>query len=49
VGDGTGINFWHDQWCEEAALKVAFLVLFGLACAKDDSIVANLEFLGNSN
>jgi hypothetical protein len=48
VGDGTKISFWHDQWCGEVALKVAFLVLFGLACAKDTSIVAILEFLGGS-
>jgi hypothetical protein len=49
VRDGTKISFWLDQWCGEAALKVAFLVLFGLACTKDASIAANLEFLVGSD
>jgi hypothetical protein len=31
------------------ALKVTFLVLFGIVCAKDDFVAANLEFLGGSN
>jgi hypothetical protein len=43
VRDGTKINFWHDKWCEEVALKVAFPILFGLAGAKDTSIAANLK------
>jgi hypothetical protein len=30
-------------------LKVAFSVLYGLACEKDASSAANLEFLGDSN
>jgi hypothetical protein len=29
-------------------LKVAFLVLFGIACVKDALVEANLEFLGGS-
>jgi hypothetical protein len=49
VGDGSRINFWHDQWCGGAAPKVTFLVLYGLACVKDASIVVNLEFLSDSN
>jgi hypothetical protein len=49
VGDGTKISFCHDQWCREAALKVAFPVLFGFDCAKDTSIAVYLEFLGGSN
>jgi hypothetical protein len=49
VGDGSRISFWQDKWCGEVALKVAFPVLYGLACAKDASIAANLEFLGGSN
>jgi hypothetical protein len=49
VGDGSKISFWHDQWCEEMTLKVAFPVLYGLACEKDASIAANLEFLGGYN
>jgi hypothetical protein len=49
VGDELKIRFWQDQWCGETTLKVAFLVLYGLACEKDASIAANLEFLGGSN
>lgn len=49
MGDSFRIRFWHDQWCGEAALKVAFLVLYHLACEKDMSIAANLEFLGGLN
>jgi hypothetical protein len=30
------------------ALKVAFLVLDSIACAKDASVAANLELLGGS-
>jgi hypothetical protein len=46
VGDGSKINLWHDQWCGETTLKVAFPVLYVLACEKDASIAANLEFWG---
>jgi hypothetical protein len=49
VGDGSRISFWQDKWCGDVALKVAFPVLYGLACAKDASIAANLEILGGSN
>jgi hypothetical protein len=38
-GDGSRIIFWHDKWCWEMALKVAFLVLYGIAYKKDASIV----------
>lgn len=31
------------------SLKVTFLVLFGIARAKDAFVAANLEFLGGSN
>jgi hypothetical protein len=48
MGDGTRINFWHDIWCGDMVLKVAFLVLFGIACVKDALVAANLEFLGGS-
>jgi hypothetical protein len=30
-------------------LKEAFLDLFGIACTKDVSVVAHLEFYGGSN
>jgi hypothetical protein len=49
VRDGTKISFWHDMWCGDTTLKVAFTSLFGIACAKDASIADNLEFLGGSN
>jgi hypothetical protein len=34
VGDGSKISFLRDQWCGEMTLKVAFLVLYGLAHEK---------------
>ena len=49
VGDVTRISFWYDLWRGDSALKVAFLVLFGITCVKDASVVDNLEFLGGSN
>ena len=49
VGDGTRISFWNDLWCGEAILKVAFPVLFGIACAKDALVTANMEVLGGSS
>jgi hypothetical protein len=49
VGDGSNISFWHDLWCGDTALKVAFPALFGIARVKDASIADNLEFLGDSN
>jgi hypothetical protein len=47
VGEGTRIRFWHDLWCGDMVLKVAFPVLFGIA-RKDAFVVANLELLGSS-
>ncbi len=48
VGDGSKISFWHDQWCGETTLNVAFPVLYGFA--REDAFIAdNLEFLGDSN
>jgi hypothetical protein len=49
VGDGVTAKFWHDLWCGILFLRNLFLCLFGIACAKDASIVANLELLGDSN
>jgi hypothetical protein len=49
VEDGSRISFWQVKWCRDVALKVAFPVLYGLACAKDASIATNLEILGGSN
>jgi hypothetical protein len=47
VGDGRRISFWHDL-CGDTVLKVAFLVLFGIACVKDASVADNREVLGGS-
>jgi hypothetical protein len=33
----------------DVALKESFLVLFGIARAKDASVVAHLDFYGDSN
>jgi hypothetical protein len=35
-------------WCRDTILKVAFPVLFGIVCAKDASVAANMEVLGGS-
>jgi hypothetical protein len=45
VGDVSNVRFWHDLWCGDIALKDAFPVLFGIACSKDASIVAHVNFL----
>jgi hypothetical protein len=44
VGDGSKISFWHDLWCGNTALKVAFAALFGIAHVKDTLVADNLEF-----
>jgi hypothetical protein len=48
AGDGIRISFWNDLWCGDTVLKVAFPVLFGIACAKDALVAANMEVLGGS-
>jgi hypothetical protein len=48
VGDGSKIIFWHDLWCGDTALKVAFPTLFGIARVKDATVADNLEHLGDS-
>jgi hypothetical protein len=48
VGDGSKISFWHDLWCGDTALKVAFPTLFGIARVKDATVADNLEHLGDS-
>jgi hypothetical protein len=49
VRDRARTKFWYDLWCGNTVLKEAFHVLFGISCAKDASIVDNLELLGGSN
>jgi hypothetical protein len=49
VGDGSKVNFWHDLWCRNMALKKAFPKLYGTACAKAASIEPHLEISGDSN
>jgi hypothetical protein len=44
VTDGSKVRLWHDLWCEDMALKEAFQVLFGTACAKDASVADHVEF-----
>jgi hypothetical protein len=46
--DGSKISFWHDWWCGDIALKVAFPTFFGIACLKDTIVVDNLKRLGDS-
>jgi len=48
VGDGVRTKFWHDLWCGNTFLNEAFLVLFGIARAKDASVADNMEILGVS-
>jgi hypothetical protein len=49
VGDGTKISFWHDLWCGDMTLKIAFPALFGIVRVEDASVADNLEVLGGSN
>jgi hypothetical protein len=49
VGEGTRVSFWHDLWCGDLALKIAFPGLFNIACVKDASVADNYEVLGGSN
>jgi hypothetical protein len=36
-------------WCGNKALKEAFSNLYGIACARDASVAAHLEFSGGFN
>jgi hypothetical protein len=48
LGDGSWIRFWHDRWWGDIKLKEDFPVLYNIACEKDASVVANVEFLGEA-
>jgi hypothetical protein len=39
VGYETKISFWHDMWCGDMALKVAFPAFFDIASTKDASVI----------
>ena len=49
LGDGTSDRFWNDIWSGDKALKVAFLDLYGIACANNASIATHLGFSDGSN
>jgi hypothetical protein len=48
MGDGSKISFWHNLWCGDTVLKVAFPALFNIAHLKDAVVADNLERLGDS-
>jgi hypothetical protein len=49
VGDGSMIRFWHQVWCGDQALKIAFLELFGIARLKGASMVDHLQLSSDSS
>jgi hypothetical protein len=42
------VQFWHDLWCGEAALKVAYPELFAISSDKDESVAALMLFRNGS-
>jgi hypothetical protein len=48
LGDGAWVRLWHDRWCGDTKLKEDFLMLYSIACEKDASVVANVEFVGGA-
>ena len=44
MGDGTKVKFWHDVWCGDCPLKLAFLELFSISHRKESSIDDVLHF-----
>uniref|UniRef100_A0A2N9FKE1 Uncharacterized protein n=1 Tax=Fagus sylvatica TaxID=28930 RepID=A0A2N9FKE1_FAGSY len=48
VGDGGLVRFWHDLWCGDAPLKVAYPALFMISGDKDESVAALMQF-GNGS
>jgi hypothetical protein len=43
VGDGSKVLFWQVVWCGESALKILFLALFNIACAKEAWVEENMD------
>jgi hypothetical protein len=43
VGDDSKIRFWHDVWCGDQALKIAFPKLFNIARFKEDAMADHFE------
>jgi hypothetical protein len=41
-------RFWHNEWCGNQILKIAFPKLFTIAQFKDASVVDHLEFSSDS-
>jgi hypothetical protein len=48
VSDASKIRFWHDLWCGDQTLKVAFSELFNIVCFKDASVADHLQFSNDS-
>ncbi|KAF5460976.1 hypothetical protein F2P56_020808 [Juglans regia] len=48
VGRGTQVSFWHDTWCGEVALKIAFPSRFRIAFDKDAIVADNMALSSNS-
>lgn len=48
AGDVSKIKFWHDVWCKDRPLKVAFTELFSLARMNEASVEDNQKLLNGS-
>ena len=46
--DDSKVRFRYDLWCGDMNLKEVFLVLFGIACTKNASVVTHVEFSGST-
>ncbi|KAG2720367.1 hypothetical protein I3760_02G032600 [Carya illinoinensis] len=47
VGTGSNISFWHDVWCGDLALKLAFPRLFRIATCKGAAVADSYLFTNN--
>jgi hypothetical protein len=48
LGNGSRIRFWDNVWCGKVPLKVAFPVLYDIACDKD-ALVADHLVVGSGS